>query len=377
MSNIATASFANVLPNTNPSNKRTKAEMAFLVFFFPAVLIMYLVYKYPTWFVPEHLVEQTFYFFGKSLSFWYNTLYTAIVCGISAYVLYSNHSPYVKTQKKELSTYQKNKFRSIFLSQLVFFYLIPFYLPYLFNNKNFFADTYQVLNKNAYVYVYNGFTSLSGFLYVFILVPVSVWFLGKRYCSWFCACGNLAEVIGITPWGNRWVSEYTPRSKVSKKLEYMQYAFLVFAIIFGIVLLLDIWKILVSTELVSIIRSIQDLVVDLMFGALIGVGAYPLLGTRIWCRYGCPLAGGMRLFGKYSKSQFAVQANSKCKGLNLCSTQCPMGIDVASYAHENSVPKSSSFSLQDTPCIGCGGCIDICPVKALSFKQILNPKDLA
>ena len=30
--------------------------------------------------------------------------------------------------------------------------------------------------------------------------------------------------------------------------------------------------------------------------------------------------------------------NKSCKGLNLCTTQCPMGIDVASYAHKDGKP---------------------------------------
>jgi NADP-reducing hydrogenase subunit HndC len=82
----------------------------------------------------------------------------------------------------------------------------------------------------------------------------------------------------------------------------------------------------------------------------------------------------MRLFGKYTKSRFQVVANANCKGLNLCSTQCPMGIDVASYAHKDGVAIQGSFGLNQSPCIGCGGCIDICPVKALSFQKILNPE---
>jgi ferredoxin len=50
-----------------------------------------------------------------------------------------------------------------------------------------------------------------------------------------------------------------------------------------------------------------------------------------------------------------------------------MGIDVASFAHKDSVPTEQGFSLENSPCIGCGGCIDICPVQALSFKSVLNP----
>ena len=215
---------------------------------------------------------------------------------------------------------------------------------------------------------------MGGAIYIFAVVPLSVWFLGKRYCSWFCACGNLAEAIGVTPLGASWVEKRTPRGKLASRLEVIQYGFLVFAIVFGLVLFLDTWTIISAPSLIVAMRNAQDLVVDLMFGALIGVGAYPILGTRMWCRYGCPLAAGMRLFGKYSESKFKVVANKSCKGLNLCTTQCPMGIEVANYAHKDGTPIEGEFGLNNSPCIGCGGCIDICPVKALSFQKVLNPK---
>ena len=168
------------------------------------------------------------------------------------------------------------------------------------------------------------------------------------------------------------MTQLTPRGKKSQKLESLKYVFLFLAICFGLILMLDAWKIFAAGELLTSWRAAQDLVVDLIFGALIGVGAYPFLGTRVWCRYGCPLAASMRLIGKFTKSKFKVVANDNCKGLNLCTLQCPMGIDVASYAHKDKVPLNGSFSLMDTPCIGCGGCIDICPVKAVTFQTILS-----
>lgn len=350
--------------------QRTLSEKIFIVLFIPAVIGFYLIYKYPTWFVTAEQVKETFYWLGKSTSFWYSTFYTFIVCGLAFKVFISGKTPYGKNKKKKISNYQRWKFISIFLSQIIFFYFIPFIFPFLLKGGNFFDDPYKPVNKNAYVYVYNGFTSLGGFLYIFVIVPLSVWFFGKRYCSWFCACGNLAEVIGITKWGNAWVTQRTPRGDKAKKLEFIQYVMLFLAMSFGIVLLMDAWGIFAAGDLIKSWQAAQDLVVDLIFGALIGVGAYPFLGTRLWCRYGCPLAAGMRLFGQLSKSRFKVIANSHCKGLNLCTTQCPMGIDVASFAHKDKRPLEGSFDLSNTPCIGCGGCIDVCPVKAISFKKI-------
>ncbi|MFT6633596.1 MAG: polyferredoxin [Bacteriovoracaceae bacterium] len=354
--------------------KRSPFEKAFIALVFPVIIAFYFIYKYPTWFVSEDQVVSTFYWFGKSTGFWYATIYSGLVCSIAFKVFMSGKTPYGKNKKKPISKYQRNKFISIFLSQLILFYLVPYIFPYFIQGGEFFNDQYKPVNKNAYVYIYNGFTSIGGFVYLFVLVPLVVWFVGKRYCSWFCACGNLSETIGVTELGNKWVTMMTPRGETSRKLESIQYVFLAFGIVFGILLFLDAWNIFASGELLQSMRGAQDLVVDFIFGALIGVGAYPFLGTRIWCRYGCPLAASMRLFGKFTKSKFKVAASDKCKGLDLCTTQCPMGIDVASYAHKDGVPIKGSFSLETTPCIGCGGCIDICPVKALTFEQVLGGK---
>jgi polyferredoxin len=296
------------------------------------------------------------------------------VCGICLKILLRGKSPYGKSKIKNLSSYQRKKFISIFWAQLLFFFLIPYLIPALSQSGGFFNDVYKPLNKNSYIYVYNAFTSLGGFFYIFILVPVTVYFFGKRYCSWFCACGNLAETVGVTSWGRQWVQKLTPRGRSASRLEIMQLFFLILACGFGLLLFLDSWKVLSASSWIQTWRFFQDLVVDLIFGALIGVRAYPFLGTRIWCRYGCPLAQSMKLFGAFSRSRFKVNANKNCRGINLCTQACPMGIDVASYAHRGGVPLEGSFDLKKTPCIGCGGCIDICPEKALSFEKIGKAK---
>lgn len=353
---------------------RSWRERLILMAFFTSVTGLYLLLKYPEWLLTPQQITSWLYLGGKSTSFWYATVYTAVVCGLAGWIIIRRRSPY-SPGGALLSTYQRRKFMSIFISQLLFFYLIPFIIPAYLADRPFFADPYEPLNKDAYVYVFNGFKSAGGFIYIFILVPATVWWFGKRYCSWFCACGNLAEVIGATPWGNRLVKNYTPRSARARRLEWLQYGFLGFAVLFGLVMFSHSWQIIQAETLVQSLREIQDLCVDFMFGALIGIGAYPILGTRIWCRYGCPLAGLMRLFGKFTRSRFAVVAGRSCQGLGLCSTQCPMGIDVASYAHAHGRPIEGSVTLQTSPCIGCGGCVDICPVKALKFKQILGPPD--
>jgi ferredoxin-type protein NapH len=358
-----------------PASTPSIAQKIFLALYFPAVILFYLFYKYPTNFVAQDAVRDTFYLFGKSPSFWYAFVYSLIVAVICLRVISVGINPYWTGKKsKPLSTYQRWKWISILFSQVVVFFFLPFVLPWLLNGGEFFNDQYKPLNKDAYVYVYNGFRSLGGFLYIFALVPLSVYFFGKRYCTWFCSCGNLAEAIGVTKWGRSWVWNHTPRSAMSKKMEHLQTVFLGLAVLFGIVLFLDGLKIAISPDLIEFGFRFQALVVDLIFGALIGLGAYPIMGTRIWCRYGCPLAKMMELFGKYSGSKARIEANEKCKGIGFCNKVCPVGIDIEKRAHLNKKAILGSYGLDETPCISCGSCIEVCPRDALKFSEIFTLK---
>lgn len=353
------------------SDRRGLAERVFLAAFYPALLLFYVIYKYPQWFLTAGADLEVFHLFGKSPGFWYATVYTLLVCGTCVWVLMANTNRYQRSKKKgPLSRYQRAKFTSILLAQLIAFYLVPFVLPGLRQSGGFFNDLPHQAAKAAHVYVYPAFQSWGAAVYLFLVIPVAVWFFGKRYCSWFCSCGNLSETVGVLPWGQKWVRLHTPRGKTAKKLEVVQLYVLAFALFFGVMLLLDGLTLFSAPSLISALQSVQDLVIDFAFGAVVGVGAYPILGTRVWCRYGCPMAQGMKLLGKFSCSRFAVVPNDKCRGLGLCTQACPMGIDVASYAHKEKRPIEVAFGLNETPCIGCGGCIDVCPVDALSFAPI-------
>lgn len=353
------------------ADRRTVAEWMFLIFFLPGIVALYIVYKYPYWLLPEGADPQYFYLFGKSPAFWYSTAYTLLVCGIAAWVLLANRNRYQRSKKKApLSAYQRGKFLSIFLAQAIAFYALPILVPAFAQEGGFFNDPPKIAAKSAHVYVYPAFQSVGMAVYVFLVIPVAVWFFGKRYCSWFCSCGNLAETVGVLPWGSKWVRLYTPRGNAAKRWEVVQTYVLAFAAFFGVMLLVDGLQLFTASSLVAGLQSGQDLVIDFLFGSVVGVGAYPFLGTRIWCRYGCPLAKGMQLVGQLTGSRFAVVPNDKCRGLGLCTQVCPMGIDVASYAHRDKKPIEVAFGLDSTPCIGCGGCIAVCPVEALSFGPV-------
>ena len=94
--------------------ERSSSEKLFLIFYFPVVIIFYLIYKYPMLFVDtQEQVVSSFYWFGKSTAFWYSTVYSGFIVFICARILLKGKTPYGKSQGKSLSKYQRNKFISI------------------------------------------------------------------------------------------------------------------------------------------------------------------------------------------------------------------------------------------------------------------------
>jgi polyferredoxin len=94
---------------------------------------------------------------------------------------------------------------------------------------------------------------------------------------------------------------------------------------------------------------------------IITLTVLPFLGSRIWCRYWCPLGIIMEWFSSWGK-RFHISPNSKCLGCMECTRNCQMGIDVMKFAKE-----VDPITNKNSSCIGCGICITVCPVDVLVF----------
>ncbi|GEQ85326.1 hypothetical protein ULMS_08340 [Patiriisocius marinistellae] len=122
------------------------------------------------------------------------------------------------------------------------------------------------------------------------------------------------------------------------------------------------------------LRKSYGFLIGAMFSGVIGVGFYPLLGSRVWCRFGCPMAAILgfqqRLF-----SRFRITTNGgQCISCGNCSTYCEMGIDVRAYAQKGENIVRSS-------CVGCGVCSAVCPRGVLKLENgpedgRINPTDV-
>jgi polyferredoxin len=111
-----------------------------------------------------------------------------------------------------------------------------------------------------------------------------------------------------------------------------------------------------------ILRSNYGFLVGSAFSGVVGVGFYPIMGSRVWCRFGCPMAAVLGLQQKFF-SRFRITTNSgQCISCGNCSTYCEMGIDVRAYAQKGQ-------DIVRASCVGCGICAAVCPRGVLRLEN--------
>jgi NosR/NirI family transcriptional regulator, nitrous oxide reductase regulator len=306
-------------------------------------------------------------FFNRPWSFWYTVLYTLVVTvfGIQA--------------MKRWGIDRKDKFQiwryvSLIGFQWTFFFLIPEFLfqwllKYQWLSARAGHDAWRsyglVLAWPLFFYTFFGNPAhiwvVWGILMSFVIIPILVLLHGKRYCSWICGCGGLAETLG-----DRW-RHLAPKGPTSIRWEKMNAVVLFAAAAITVMML--------TRDAVTIFRKPSDLglewyhfIADTWLVGIIPITLYPFFGGKVWCRYWCPLAKMMELFSavfaRFKVSQFSIQSTDKCIACEECSRNCQVGIDVMRFAL-----KQEEITNQNSSCIGCGICVTVCPMDVLSFAK--------
>ncbi len=296
--------------------------------------------------------------------FMYGSIYTLLILvfGIKFIVKYRHNR------------YQIIRTVSVIIAQLIFAYLIPEILEGLNNNDAYFAKDIKYFWPLNYYFFEDwhlnnmlnsgtlGMVYLMWGIFMFsVFTPIITYFVGKRwYCSWVCGCGGLAETAGDS------FRHLSSKSLRAWKLErWLIYSILVYITVETIAVLYGYFthsSTFLGLDIYTYFRRPYGFLIGAMFSGVIGVGFYPLLGNRVWCRFGCPLAGYMGIIQRF-KSRFRITVNGdQCISCGNCSTYCEQGIDVRSYAQrgENIVRAS---------CVGCGICADVCPRGVLKLEN--------
>ncbi|MBI2688586.1 MAG: NAD(P)-binding domain-containing protein [Acidobacteria bacterium] len=312
-------------------------------------------------------------FGGRPWSFWYTVLFTALmtVFGIQA----AKRWGWDRGDR-----FQMWRYASLIGFQWIFFFLIPEFLfriavqnqwlgEALARDSNFTNNLWRsyglVYAWPLFFYTFFGNPHKVwiywGLLLSFGIIPLLVIFHGKRYCSWVCGCGGLAETFG-----DRW-RHLAPKGDAAVRWERMNSVILGAAVIVTLLVLgKDTYTVLTKPAAQGL--EIYHLIADVWLAGILPVGLYPFLGGKMWCRYWCPLAKMMELFSAwYTRirwSRFSIQANEKCIACGECTRNCQVGIDVMKYAM-----LQREIDNVNSSCIGCGICITVCPMDVLHFGE--------
>ncbi|MFC1453489.1 4Fe-4S binding protein, partial [Verrucomicrobiota bacterium] len=310
---------------------------------------------------------KSFSFFGRPWGFWYTVLYCILmtVFGIPALKKWGiDHK----------DRYQVYRYASLLAFQWILFFIVPEFLfqaavehrwvgERLAADPQFAGQAWRAYGI-AYawpLFFYTFFYDphqvwiVWGVVLAFVIIPVFCFFHGKRYCTWICGCGGLAETLG-----DRW-RVLAPKGRESVRWESMSSVVLWAAfLVTGAVLVKDILGYFVGSSKAGLTG--YKLLVDVWLVGIIPVTLYPFLGGKVWCRYWCPLAKMMGILSHRLKGRFAIYSNDKCIACYQCSRHCQVGIPVMRHAL-----KQEAFGNWNSSCIGCGICVTVCPMDVLSF----------
>jgi ferredoxin-type protein NapH len=260
------------------------------------------------------------------------------------------------------SPYQRVRTGVVVLVQIVFGFATPLVLKVFGQQEHYFSYFWPL--KIEYLYpstvIHEPFLILAwSVLGSLVAFPLLAYFLGKRfYCSWICGCGGLANTAGDP------FRHLSSKSATAWKVEKVSVHVVLFVALVTTAIVWVNWAIgRQHPDFARFAFRVQDgygFVIGSMFSGVIGVGLYPLMGTRVWCRFGCPMAALLGLIQKFGRFRITVKKDM-CISCGNCSTYCEMGIDVRQYAMANLDVKRAS-------CVGCGMCAQVCPRGVLKLE---------
>lgn len=288
----------------------------------------------------------------------YSLLYTLVMAGFGTQALrrWSNIA--------RDNTYQKWRYISLIGFQVVFFLIANviaiqgmaidnawrawgLYQPWPLFFGTFDFKWWNRSDPAAVMWFFIG----SGLLGTFVAIPLLSRWHGKRFCTWICGCGGLAETLG-----DRW-RHLAAKGKRSRAWEFQGALVLAAA---AIVMFVTLGALHGDSD--NAWMTAYKYVVDFWLVAVIPIALYPFFGGKVWCRYWCPLAAWNQILARaYGRLQ--IESNDKCISCTQCSKFCQVGVDVMAFAKNQ-----QAFDNANSACIQCGICIDVCPMNVLEFS---------
>lgn len=195
-------------------------------------------------------------------------------------------------------------------------------------------------------------------LVMLVAVLAAALLLRSAFCGWICPLGFLQELVSSfsgalkkrIPGLRRGINSLKQRGArlavLDRYLRYMKYLVLVWTVggsaYYGYMVFRDFdpWSALLSVAELSFTPGMLVLAVTLVASFFI---------ERPWCRYACPLGAASGILGKVSPI-YLKREESACTSCKICTSACPMGLEIHKAATITSVD-----------CNSCLECVGSCP----------------
>jgi ferredoxin-type protein NapH len=203
--------------------------------------------------------------------------------------------------------------------------------------------------------------TIAGDTIVFFVLFLSGLIFSRLFCGWLCPVGGLQEIcISIQK------KPANPKYNWTKFLIWIPW------------MLLFVW-ILISRGFFTRINFLYQTEHGISLGTTSGLVPYItyygvlslflittlLFGRRGFCHYGCWVAPfimiGSWLGNVMRFPKLRLEANKNCSHCLTCNKYCPMSLDVQQMVQKGRMDNSE--------CILCGTCIDVCPTKVIRYRM--------
>ena len=176
---------------------------------------------------------------------------------------------------------------------------------------------------------------------IFTLLSLIIW--GRAlFCGWLCPFGALQELLSIFS-KKIGIKQLFLSTKIDKNFRYIKY-FLLVIIIIGTILEFNITSYIYNIEPFKTAITLRFMApVNLVLWALFLL-AINLLVERAYCRYLCPLGGGLALLGQIRLTNFLKRRKECGNPCKACNKVCPTG----------AILNSGKINMSE--CLGCLDC---------------------
>lgn len=198
---------------------------------------------------------------------------------------------------------------------------------------------------------------INGSFILFLLMFISALFLGRAYCGWVCPAAGCQEAIFLAR------DKKAAKGDIVKWIIWVPWiiAIVFLAIRHGGYKKIDFFY---QTKYGLSIGDFNAFIAYLcVLFFLIVIPAF-VFGRRSFCHHLCWMAPFMILGRKIRNitnwASLQLKADSeKCTHCQSCTQNCPMSLPVEIMVHSN--------KMENTECILCGTCIDVCEFNVIKF----------